>query len=68
MNRYEQILKDYLMDNETKKYKEMKKSGELREYLKIKAEAAQNQKADLVNEGLLDNQAEEIAIRDLLAV
>lgn len=68
MNRYAMILKDHLKENHPEKFRRMKKIGELDLYLNLRSKAVLEQKQTMLESGMPDNMAEEIAIRDLMAV
>lgn len=68
MHRYKRMLKTFLQDQKEESYNQMKKDGELEEYLTMKAEAAIQRKQSLLESGMPDDMAEEVARSELLAV
>ena len=68
LNKFAQMLKDYLKDREPKKYRQMIKEKYLTQYCLERAEDAYQEKESLVAAGMRDDEANEIVIKDLLTI
>jgi hypothetical protein len=64
----EQMLKDYLRDKHPKKYKEMRKSGDLGPYIRSRVNQAEEQQRSLEASGMRDYEAREVVIHDLCQI
>ena len=68
MNHYEEMLKMYLQEKKPKAYRELKRNGELKTYLKKKVDAALEQKQTMLNSGMMENEANAVILHDLMPV
>lgn len=55
---------DYVKENRRKSYRQMKEDGELEEYLSLKVNACRRQAFNLIESGVWENEAWNMAIRE----
>ena len=68
MDRFAQMVKDYLRENYPEKYRQLRKENYLDQYCLDRAEQAYEEKESLMAAGMRDYEANEIVIKDMLTI
>ncbi len=68
LNRFAQMVKDYLRDRDPEKYRQLRKENYLNQFCLERAEQAYEEKESLIQAGMRDYEANEIVIKGLLTI
>ena len=68
MDKFAQMVKDYMRDKYPARYRQLIKDKYLNQFCQSRANQAYKEKAALIRFGMMDFEADEIVIKDMLTI